>query len=76
MVHFMSYVKAIVLLDVFHITSHHKLCAYLDPGTGSIIFQVIIAVLCGGLFVIKLFWRRIKTFFKGLFSRSDKAEKK
>jgi hypothetical protein len=76
MVHFMSCIKTLVLLDAFHITLHPKLCAYLDPGTGSIIFQVIIAGLCGGLFVIKLFWTRIKTFFKGLFSKSNKAEKK
>jgi hypothetical protein len=75
MVLFISCVNAFVLLDAFHITFHHKLCAYLDPGTGSIIFQVIIAGLCGGLFVIKLFWGKIKNLFKNLLSKSNKAEK-
>ena len=43
--------------------------AYLDPGTGSIIIQVIIGVAVGGLFAVKIFWNRIKTFFKKLFNR-------
>lgn len=37
--------------------------AYLDPGTGSYIFQILIAVAVGGLFAIKLFWGKIKAFF-------------
>jgi len=76
MMHFISYVKTLVLIDTFHAIFHHKLCAYLDPGTGSIILQVLIAGLCGGLFAIKLFWRQIKSFFKNLFSKSNKVEKK
>jgi hypothetical protein len=72
----MNCVNAFALFDAFHMTFHHKLYAYLDPGTGSIIFQVIVAGLCGGLLAIKLFWGKIKTFFKGLFSKGDKAEKK
>jgi hypothetical protein len=54
---------------------YHNLCGYLDPGTGSIIFQVIIAGLCGGLLAIKLFWAKIKNLFKRLFSRGNKAER-
>ncbi len=50
--------------------------AYLNPGTGSCIFQIIIAALLGGLFTIKLSWNKIKTFFKSLFSKGEKAEKK
>ena len=38
--------------------------AYLDPGTGSFVFQMIIAGLVGGLFTIKTFWRKIIGFFK------------
>jgi hypothetical protein len=49
-----------------------KAYAYLDPGTGSYIFQLIIAAAIGGLFVIKLFWTRIAPFFKNLFSRRKK----
>jgi len=46
--------------------------AYLDAGTGSIIIQVVVGGLAGGLFAIKIFWGRIRRFFGGLFSKSDK----
>jgi hypothetical protein len=74
--YFINWLRAFVIFDTFHTTFLHKLCAYLDPGTGSIIFQVIIAGLCGGLLVIKLFWGKIKNLFKKLFSRDNKAEEK
>ena len=38
--------------------------AYLDPGTGSFIFQIIIAGVVGGLYTIKTYWRNIKGIFK------------
>jgi len=49
-----------------------KAYAYLDPGTGSYIFQMIIAVAIGGLFAIKLCWAKIVLFFMNLFSRRKK----
>lgn len=39
--------------------------AYLDPGTGSMILQAIIGAVTGALIVIKLYWYKLKTFFKG-----------
>ena len=43
--------------------------AYLDPGTGSYFFQLMIGALVGGLFAVKLFWGKIVFFFKRLFLR-------
>lgn len=37
--------------------------AYLDPGTGSMILQALIAGLMGALVTIKIYWARIKSFF-------------
>jgi hypothetical protein len=39
--------------------------AYLDPGAGSILLQAVVAGVLGGLFAIKLFWKRIVGFFHG-----------
>jgi hypothetical protein len=39
--------------------------AYIDPGTGSLIVQGIIAGLAGAAAVARLYWYRIKAFFKG-----------
>jgi hypothetical protein len=47
---------AAALFVVFHRNAH----AYLDPGTGSVVLQVVIAAIFGGLFTIKLFLRRVK----------------
>ena len=33
--------------------------AYIDPGTGSYIFQIIIATLLGAGFMIKVYWRKL-----------------
>ncbi|HDS84688.1 MAG TPA: hypothetical protein ENN97_05775 [Phycisphaerales bacterium] len=43
--------------------------AYLDPGTGSYIFQLLIAGLVGAGFAVKLFWGYIKAFVVSTFSR-------
>jgi hypothetical protein len=48
--------------------------AYLDPGTGSYVLQMIIAGLLGAAFAVKMSWFRIKRFFLGLFSRNDRND--
>jgi len=45
--------------------------AYLDPGTGSYVFQMIVAGLLGAAFAVKMFWVRIRAFFVRLFSRTS-----
>ena len=45
--------------------------AYIDPGTGSLILQIVIASLVGSLFLLKVFWRKVKTFFTNVFSRDN-----
>ena len=37
--------------------------AYLDPGTGSIFLQVMVAAIAGGVFLLKTYWIKFKTFF-------------
>jgi hypothetical protein len=36
--------------------------AYLDPGTGSILLQGLIAGVAGGLVAGRLYWSRVKHF--------------
>ena len=38
--------------------------AYLDPGSGSFIIQLLLASLVGGLFILKTYWKRIIGFFR------------
>ena len=37
--------------------------AYLDPGTGAMVIQALIAGIVGVGFAVKLFWANIKNFF-------------
>ncbi len=38
--------------------------AYLDPGSGSYLIQLLIAGILGALLVVRMQWGRIKTLFR------------
>jgi len=44
---------------------HGEAQAYLDPGSGSIILQAIIAGFAVVSVSIKIYWYRIRAYFKG-----------
>ena len=46
--------------------------AYLDPGTGAMIIQAVIAGIVGVGFAVKLFWANIKSFCLKLFGKEVK----
>lgn len=48
--------------------------AYLDPGTGSMVVQVIIATVAGVLYALKIYWRRIFGIFRRKRNGRDQAE--
>ncbi|HUV73162.1 MAG TPA: hypothetical protein VMW79_02525 [Anaerolineae bacterium] len=58
-----SAVFALLLLIASAPAAH----AYIDPGTGSYVIQLLIAALAGLAVAVKIYWNRIK----GLFSRSS-----
>lgn len=58
----------IILTTVFAIISPSVAFAYLDPGTGGVLLQGLLAGTAGVLAVLKLYWQRIKSFFARLFS--------
>ena len=43
--------------------------AYLDPGTGSYVLQIVIAVVVSGLFTIKAFWKTLKEKISQIFAK-------
>ena len=60
-----------VLLFLIPINAH----AYLDPGTGSFVVQLIIAAIAGVSFSLKIYWHKIKTKFLPFLSKFFKREK-
>ena len=47
------------------------MAAYLDPGTGSLIIQSVIAALAAVGFAIRLYWGKIRGWFKRSETRVD-----
>lgn len=45
--------------------------AYIDPGTGSYILQIVIASIVGAAFMLKLFWKRILFFISNSILRKN-----
>jgi len=48
--------------------------AYLDPGSGSFLLQILLAALLGGLFVLRSYWGKLKSFITNLFSKEENQE--
>ena len=67
----------VILLIILLLTVSTKPAhAYLDPGSGSYIIQLIIAGGVGALFTVKTFWLQIKNFFTSLFRQKNKQKEK
>jgi hypothetical protein len=49
--------------------------AYLDPATGSIILQGLLAGIAGLMVVLRLYWSRVKAFFRRLGGAKSSLEK-
>ena len=52
-----------LILGLFFTINIQSAYAYLDPGTGSILFQAVIGALVGFLITLKIFWYKIKERF-------------
>jgi hypothetical protein len=63
-------VAAVLFLLLFLFPARAE--AYVDPGTGSYVLQLLIAGFLGALFALKVFWHKMIGFFKGLLRRGDK----
>lgn len=56
-------VRAIVALGaIAFVAGATPAYAYLDPGTGSMLLQLILGGVAGALVVGKLYWQRLKDF--------------
>jgi DUF1365 family protein len=48
--------------------------AYIDPGTGSMMIQAVIAGIAAASVSIGIFWKRIKLFLSRISGRKQKEE--
>lgn len=54
----LSVVTGLLLLAAFSSPAH----AYIDPGTGSMLIQGLIGGVIGALFIIRMYWHKLKNF--------------
>ncbi len=47
---------------------------YIDPGTGSIILQIVIGSIVGALFMLEVYWRKVRRFLSGIFSKTNREK--
>jgi hypothetical protein len=67
---FISFAANGALLAVsFLVFTQGEAHAYLDPGTGSMLFQVLVGSILASLFAVKMFWHRIKVFVTATIQR-------
>jgi hypothetical protein len=48
--------------------------AYIDPGTGSYIFQLAIAGILAAAYILKVYWIKVIDLFKSLFLKAPKGK--
>ena len=60
MMKFRSGVSILAILMIFGHLSISDAYAYLDPGSGSIIIQMLVGTLVGVGIVLKIYWQRFK----------------
>jgi apolipoprotein N-acyltransferase len=39
--------------------------AYVDPGSASYVFQLLVGTALGAIFALRMCWERVKTFVRG-----------
>ena len=67
-------IHSLLFMGLFFLAFTAEAHAYIDPGTGSYVFQMIIAALLGASFAVKVYWKKIKAFFVDHFTKRQKYD--
>ncbi|OGP07777.1 MAG: hypothetical protein A2048_03385 [Deltaproteobacteria bacterium GWA2_45_12] len=59
---FNKFMFFILILSIFLLPSTAH--AYLDPGTGSMILQIVVGSVLAAVYTVKVYWQKIKAFFR------------
>ena len=65
--------KIFLTFSIYYFTAESNAYAYLDPASGSIIIQYIVAGLVTCMAFMKNFW--VKAKFKYFFNKKNKSKK-
>lgn len=65
----MKSLVVVLFCTVLSLVFVNRANAYIDPGTGSMVIQAVLAVVAAATVSIGIFWRRLKAFLGGSFGR-------
>jgi hypothetical protein len=73
----MRYPRSLIIIVViftlyFLFFNIQNVYAYLDLGSGSYVFQLVISVLIGVAFAIKIYWKKFRVILLNIFSKKRK----
>ncbi len=68
-------IKAVIIILTYWFCSISSASAYLDPGTGSIILQTILAFIAAIGATLSLYWTKFKIIIKKIFKKDSKNSK-
>ena len=69
----MNYVGYLLSLILLMVWLEDPAFAYLDPGTGSMVLQLLLGGIAGAIVILKLYWRRFVGLFRGNTSEETKG---
>lgn len=68
----MRYFNLTALVFAYLLAGVTNANAYIDPGTGSIILQAVLAFIAGAAATVSLWWGNFKMFIKKIFKSNRK----
>jgi len=51
------------------VLGERPVAAYVDPGSASYVFQIIVGAMLGGVFLLRTYWNRVVTTIRSLVRR-------
>jgi len=70
----MKYVFNLYFVVLFLVATGREAWAYIDPGTGSMLFQILIGVFFSVFFTIKFWWKRLLGFMYKLTGKQSRDD--
>jgi len=67
--------KLLLIVLLMGVSFPRESFAYIDPGTGTYILQILIAGLITASVAVRTFWKQIKLFVGGLFGKNKERPK-
>ena len=69
-----QFIKLLIFQILFFTIFSSSANAYLDPGTGSVILQAIVAGVAAFFTGIIFYWRKLQIFLKKIFKQNNKNQ--